>query len=130
MRPEKADVESNRTLQALVGYLEANPDVCARFQASTAVLLSELNSLSLFAEAGIPSDNSFLSEIAQRLAARLLPSAREESDTSKLLVTLYSSKRDVDHFLAISPELFRRMAAVFAAAGDWGSLAEPATRSV
>ena len=117
-RPEQPDVESNRTLQAVVGYLEANPDVGARFQASTAVLLRELNSLSLFAGAGIPSDNSFLSEIAQRLAARLLPSAREESDTSKLLVTLYSSKRDVDHFLAISPEVFRRMAVLFAAAGD------------
>jgi site-specific recombinase len=31
------------------------------------------------------------------------------------LVTLYSSKRDADHFLTISPELFGRMSAVFVA---------------
>ncbi len=118
IRPAKPHLESDRALETVVGYLEANPDVCSRFQSSTAALVSELNSLSLFAEAGIPSDNSFLSEITQRLAARLLPSAREESDTSKLLVTLYSSRRDVDHFLAIPPELFRRMSAVFAVPGD------------
>jgi site-specific recombinase len=118
LRPAESDQKSDRTLESLVGYLEANPDVSLRFQASTAALLKELNSLSLFAEAGIPSDASFPAEIAQRLAARLLPSAREESDTSKLLVTLYSSKREVDHFLAIPPELFRRMSAEFAATDD------------
>lgn len=108
----------DRSLHALVSYLETNPEVRSRFQVSAAVLLSELNSLSLFAEAGIPSDHSFPSEIAQRLAARLLPSARELSDTSKLLVTLYSSKRDAQQFLTIPPELFARIAAVFAAPDD------------
>ena len=103
----------DRSLHGLVSYLETNLEVRSRFQSSAAILLSELNSLSLFAEAGIPSDHSFLSEITQRLAAKFLPSARETSDTSKLLVTLYSSKRDADHFLAIEPELFSRMSAIF-----------------
>jgi site-specific recombinase len=104
--------------QSVAHYLEANPAVRARFQASGAALLRELSSLSLFAEAGIPSDHSFLSEIAQRLAVKFLPSAREEDDTSKLLVALYSSERDVLHFLAVPADLFRRIAAGFAPPED------------
>ena len=122
VRPENSDGPSDRTLQALVRYLESNLDVRLRFQASAAALLGELNSLSLFAEAGIPSDHSFLSEVSQRLAAKLLPSAREEPDTSKLLVTLYSSKRNVEHFLEIPAELFRRLSEALAPPGgrkDW-----------
>lgn len=115
LRPARS---GDRTLQAMLSYLETNPEVHSRFQASAATLLSELDSLSLFAEAGIPSDHSFLSEIAQRLAAKFLPFAREEPDTSKLLVTLYSSRRDARHFLTIPTELFARMAAVFVTPGD------------
>ncbi len=118
IRPANPGASSDQTLSCLVTYLETNPEVRTRFQASAAVLLSELNSLSLFAEAGIPSDHSFPSEITQRLAAKLLPSAREASDTSKLLVTLYSTRRDAQQFLSIPPELFARMAAVFAAPDD------------
>ncbi len=118
MRSADSSVSPDRGQQTVAQYLEANPEVRSRFQASGAVLLQELNSLSLFAEAGIPSNHSFFSEIAQRLAAKFLPSAREKSDTSKLLVTLYSSKRDVLHFLAVPTELFRRMAAGFAPPGD------------
>src|SRR5580704_11386895 len=80
VRPENPGGPGDQTLQALVRYLESNLDVRLRFQASAAALLGELKSLSLFAEAGIPSDHSFLSEVSQRLAAKLLPSAREEPD--------------------------------------------------
>jgi len=118
VRPSNIDGPSERTVRGLVSYLEINPEVRSRFQASAAAQLNELNSLSLFAEAGIPSDHSFVSEIAQRLAAKFLPSAREEADTSKLLVTLYSSKRDARHFLTIPAELFRRMSTLLAPPDD------------
>jgi site-specific recombinase len=118
VRPSNFEGPGDRSLQGLVSYLERNPEVRSRFQASAAAQLNELNSLSLFAEAGIPSDHSFVSEIAQRLAAKFLPSARAEADTSKLLVTLYSSRRDARHFLTIPAELFRRMSTLLAPPDD------------
>lgn len=75
-RSEDSRASPERGQQSIAHYMEANPAVRARFQASGAALLRELNSLSLFAEAGIPSDHSLLSEIAQRLAAKFLPSAQ------------------------------------------------------
>ena len=105
-------------LPGLVEYLETNPDQRARFQAAFAELLSQMNCMSLFAEAGIPSDHSFVSEIAYRISARLLPSAREQSDGAKLLVSLYPTEKNVKRFLAGPSELFQRLIAALAPPGD------------
>ena len=103
--------EGDQILQ-LIEYLEQDASMRQSFQASFGELLRELRCLSLFAEAGIPSDHSLTSEIAQRLAGRLVPSAREESDASRLLVTLYFSKREVRRFLAMPEERFERLTAI------------------
>ncbi len=103
---------------SLVEYLESHEPVRSRFRASFGGLLAEMDSLSLFAEAGIPSDHSFFSEIVQRLAGRLVPSARAQSDTAKLLIRLYSSEGDVRRFLAIPSELFQRLVAVLTPPGS------------
>jgi site-specific recombinase len=105
-------------LDGFIEYLEANTDQRTRFQAAFAELLSQLNCVSLFAEAGIPSDHSFLSEIGYRVSARLLPSAREQTDAAKLLVTLYPNEKNVRRFLASPPELFQRLVAVLTRPGD------------
>ena len=111
MRRESASVANLSGLLGLVEYLENNFEQRARFQTAFAGLLSEMNCIPLFAEAGIPSDHSFVSEIGQRISARLLPSAREESDAAKLLVLLYPTQRSAQRFLASPPELFRRLVA-------------------
>ena len=105
-------------LSGLVEYLESNAEVRLRFQAAFAELLSQMNCISLFAEAGIPSDHSFVSEIGHRISSRLLPSAREQSDAAKLLVTLYPTERNVQRFLSNSPELFQRLIAVLIPPSD------------
>jgi site-specific recombinase len=92
-----------------IEYLESNPDVRSRVQSVFAELLSEMNCVSLFAEAGIPSDHSFTSEIGLRISARLLPSAREESDAAKLLVTMYPTRRSVQRFLDTPQETFQKL---------------------
>ena len=97
-------------------YLEADELVKLKFQSSFGSLLAELHSISLFAEAGIPSDHSLRSEIAQRIVGRLIPAARAESDAAKLLVTLYSSERDARSFLATPAELLQRLIAVLSPA--------------
>ena len=112
MRKPAASVADLSGLPGLVEFLEVNFAERARFQAAFADLLSRMNCVSLFAEAGIPSDHSFVSEIGHRISARLLPSAREQSDAAKLLVMLYPTERNVKRFLASPPELFQRLVSV------------------
>ena len=105
-------------ISGFVEYLEANTEEKKQFQAAFADLLLQVDCISLFAEAGIPSDHSFVTEIGHRISSRLLPSAREQSDAAKLLVTLYPTKRNVRRFLASSPELFQRLVAVLTPPSD------------
>ena len=111
-REDKRSHRNVARLVAFVEYLDADEPVRLKFQSSFGSLLAELHSISLFAEAGIPSDHSLPSEIMQRIAGRLLPAARAESDVARLLVTLYSSERDVRTFLTTPAELLERLIAV------------------
>ena len=99
-------------LLVLLQYLERDTEVRRRVQQSFGQMLAELDCLSLFAEAGLPSVHAFTTEVVQRLVARLMPSAREDSDASKLLIDLYSTERSAQQFAAITPELFERVASV------------------
>ena len=99
-------------------YLDSNAEIRGCFQQVFANLLEEMDCVSLFAEAGIPSDHSLTSEIGQRISGRLLPSAREHADASKLLVTLYPNKGTVQRFLSIPPELFQRVITILTPADD------------
>ena len=99
-------------LTSLVEYLENDEPARATFQLAFAQLLKELGSLSLLAETGIPSDHALPTEFIVRLVAKFLPLARKESDASRLLITLYSSKERVQQFLDIPPSLFERMIAI------------------
>jgi len=107
----RAATEAPRLL-ILVQGLEADAELRQRVQRSFGGLLAELNSLSLFAEAGLPSVHPFTTEIIVRCIAKLIPSAREDSDTSKLLIDLYSTERYAKQFAAIPPDLFQHIAKV------------------
>jgi len=114
MRKSGASAADMSGLDGFVEYLESDSEVRARFQNAFAELLSEMDCVPLFSEAGIPSDHSFTSEIGHRISARVLPSAREQSDAAKLLVILYPTQRTVQHFLESPPELFQRLLLVVA----------------
>jgi site-specific recombinase len=118
MRRGSASVADLSGVEGFVEYLENNFEPRSRFQSAFATLLAEMNCIPLFAEAGIPSDHSFVSEIGHRISARLLPSARDETDAAKLLVLLYPSQRSAQRFLASPPELFRRLVAALTPADD------------
>src|SRR5208337_5097760 len=75
-------------LLALVQALEADAELRQKVQHSLRELLGELDCLALFAEAGLPSTDPFTTEILQRLVAKFMPSAREDSDARKLLIDL------------------------------------------
>ena len=76
------------SLLRLVHLLEDDSGLREQVQLSLAKTLRELDSLALFAEAGLPSVHSFPTEVAQRLVAKLMPSAREDCDARKLLIEL------------------------------------------
>lgn len=105
-------------LQDLVEYLESDAEARRRFRASFGCLLQEVHSLTLLAESGIPSDQGLGAEVVQRVVARFLPLARRETDSSKLLINLYSSREAVQQFREISPELFGRLVSVLAPHDD------------
>jgi site-specific recombinase len=105
-------------LAGLVEYLESDSDVRGRFQTAFAELLSEMDCVALFSEAGIPSDHSFPSEVGHRISARVLPSAREQSDAAKLLVMLYPTQKSAHHFLETPAELFQRLINALVLSGD------------
>ncbi|HEV2272582.1 MAG TPA: hypothetical protein VGR96_00375 [Acidobacteriaceae bacterium] len=82
------------------------------FQDSFQAMLAELNSVSLFAEAGLPAHHAIVTEGLRRLMQRFLPSARAETDASRLVVTLFATSRDVERFLDLPDYLFERLRAV------------------
>ena len=79
------------------------------FQQAFQAMLSELNSVPLFAEAGLPAHHAIFSEGLRRIVQRLLPTARAESDTSRLVVLLFATSRDVERFLELPDYLFERL---------------------
>ena len=111
------EAEPSRLI-AVVRALEADAELRQKIQHSLHELLGELNCLSLFAEAGIPSVHPFTTEIVQRLVGKFMPSARGDTDARKLLIDLYSTQRYAQQFSALSPGLFRRIASVLTPADD------------
>jgi site-specific recombinase len=96
-------------LAMLVETLESHSELRTRVQQSFAVMLSEVQSLSLLAEAGLPSVHTFRTEIARRVVERILPSALAETDTRKLLNDLFRRREDAHRFAEIPSELLSRV---------------------
>lgn len=110
-RREKSDL-SFIELRQFLAYLESHAEIHARFQEKFGQLVKHTRSVSLLAETGVPSDRSLLSEMVRRVVGQVLPSAKDDLDTSKLIVALYSSRQDAQRFLAMPSELFDRLARV------------------
>lgn len=110
-RAGRRGMEQPRLL-TLVRLLENEPELRRQVQHSLGEMLAQLDFLSLFAETGLPSVHSFTTEIIQRLAAKLVPSAREDTDARKLLIDLFSLRRSAQQFAVLSSEIFERVAAV------------------
>ena len=98
------------SLLRFIRLLEQDRQLRANFDASWQAMLSELNSIPLFADAGLPASYALLHEAFRRLFQRLLPSAREESDTARLFTAVFSSRKTVDRFLTLDNSTFARLA--------------------
>jgi len=92
--------------------LEQDQVLATEFQARWLRMLAEVESVSLFAESGLPRHSGLMAEALRRIFQRLLPSAREEHDAGRLFAYIFASRRAVERFMNLPEEIFTRMEAV------------------
>jgi site-specific recombinase len=98
------------------------------FQEAFQSMLSGLDSVGLLAEAGLPRHHAVLSEGLRRLFNRVIPSAMDVSDSSRLLISLFAHSRDVERFLELPQPLFERISAILAPSATGGGGPRPSAR--
>jgi site-specific recombinase len=105
-------------LEALLSLLESQAEIQSGFQNVVRQLLSEIHSVELFAEAGLHPREGIWSEASRRLTQRILPSARDDSDLSRLAYRLYPSSQAIDRLIQQSDADFDRIARLLSPVDD------------
>ncbi len=93
--------------------MEQDRTLRTRFQRTWDGMLAELDSVPLFTETGLPGQQALAGEVLRRVVQRVLPSARAESDSGRLLAGLFSSQKAVDRFLGQQRFAFERLIRIF-----------------
>ncbi len=84
------------------------------FQETFQAMISQLDSVALLAEAGLPRHHAVFSEGLRRVFNRFLPSAMAVSDSSRLMVSVFAHSRDVERFVELPQPLFERLSVLLA----------------
>jgi site-specific recombinase len=105
-------------LEALLSLVESQTEIRAGFQHTVRQILSEMHSVELFAEAGLHPREGVWSEAARRLTQRILPSARDDSDLSRLAYRLYPSSQAIDRLIQQTDANFERMTRLLSPVDD------------
>jgi site-specific recombinase len=92
----------------LLSLLEEDAELRTQFQQAFHAMLGETHAVSLFAEAGLHPRESLWSEVIRRMVERVLPSAREDADLSKLVYRLHPDDHYIHGFLEWPDESFQR----------------------
>jgi site-specific recombinase len=109
----RSERQSHNRLVHWITLLEQDPALRSRFQQSCRSMLASLDSVSLFAEAGIPAQHALFREITSRLFQHWLPPPKAENDTARLFNAVFDSQRSVERFLNMDSAVFDRLAAIF-----------------
>ena len=104
----------NVRLLCWIRMLEHDDLLCLDFQETLQSMLSQLDSVALLAEAGLPRHHALFSEGMHRLFNRLLPSAMAVTDSSRLMISLFAHSRHVERFLELPQSLFARLSVIVA----------------
>jgi site-specific recombinase len=105
-----------------IRLLEHDRDLRGRFQRSWQEMVCKLDSVSFFADAGIPAQHALWHETTRRIFQRLLPSAREDVDTARLFAAVFPSHQAVERFLSIDGFIFTRLGRLLWPARGLGAL--------
>ncbi len=89
--------------------LEQDHELGRCFAVAWNEMLVGLDSVTLFAEAGLPGHHALPAELMGRVFQRLLPSAREESDTGRLFAEVFPSQVAVERFVGQQRFVFERL---------------------
>jgi site-specific recombinase len=108
---QSSEREFQSRLMCWLDMAEKDAHLRLRVQQGFQSTLGTLDSLSLFAEAGIPAQHELFREITSRLFQRWLPPPREEDDVARLFAAVFCSARAVQRFLDMDAAVFSRMAA-------------------
>jgi site-specific recombinase len=95
-----------------LSVLEASPELRDRYIASVAAVLEETDAVSLFAQAGLPTDRGLLPETFERLFRLLLPAPREETDLARLFLRIFPTQKEVDRFFNLPPNDLSKLASL------------------
>ena len=108
-KPSSPDSQWSR-MEAFLSLMESDRNLSSRFQQVVRLILTQVRSVELFAEAGLQPREGLWSEAARRLTQRLLPSARKISDLSRLTLRLYPNSHAIDRLTQLPDQTFERMA--------------------
>lgn len=95
-----------------IRVMEQDRELSAAFRGSWNAMLLDLHSVTLFAEAGLPGHHALAAELVGRVFQRLLPSARDESDTGRIFGDVFSTSDSVDRFVGQQGIVFERLVKV------------------
>ena len=119
-------------LDTLLSLIESQSELRVRFQAGVREILTDVRSVELFAEAGLHPREGLWSEAVRRLVEEVLPSAREDTDLSKLVFRLYPTSQAIERLLALPDETFERMVRLISPVNDrsaWQAQREDLTQA-
>ena len=92
-----------------IRLMEQDGELRACFASAWDEMLTGMDSVTLFAEAGLPGHHALPAELMGRVFQRLLPSARAESDTGKLFAEVFPTKTAVERFTGQQRFVFERL---------------------
>ena len=92
-----------------IRLMEQDRELSGCFAAGWDEMVAGMDSVTLFAEAGLPGHHALPAELMSRVFQRLLPSAREESDTGRLFAEIFSSPTAVERFTGQQRFVFERL---------------------
>lgn len=95
-----------------IRLMEQDRELNAAFRKNWNAMLLELDSVALFAEAGLPGRHALIPELVGRVFKRLLPSAREESDSGRIFADVFSTPDAVERFVGQQGFVFERLVRV------------------
>jgi site-specific recombinase len=92
-----------------IRMMEQDKELGSCFAAAWDEMAAGLDSVTLFAEAGLPGHHALPAELVGRVFQRLLPSARADSDTGRLFAEVFSSRAAVERFVGQQRFVFERL---------------------
>ena len=108
-RAEAGSAGARSHVAATLDHLEGSPGEKERFFAALSSLLAEGDGAPLFGDVGVPSERGFLSELGDRLSAKLIPAPRDAHDLADVVYRLFRSEADVALFASLPLSDFHRL---------------------